>query len=309
MGRDDGESRRKIPEGMTFERWPARDGWALRRLRHLPATEPRGSLLFLGGRGDFLEKYLEALGHWHRIGWRIDGVDWRGQGGSGRMLDDPLICHLDSFDPLLDDLDAFIHEWRTETPSPHVAVAHSMGGHLLLRLLAERSAALDGAVLLAPMAGIVARPLPALAVRLLAAAAVAAGLRHRRVWRGDAGNVGGRMTSCPDRQADKIWWKAHKPEIASGAPSWGWLKAALASIRRLEAAPGLQAIATPLLILASERDPVIDLAALRRLAAHLPGAALEILPGSGHELLREADRYRLPVIERIDGFLERAVRS
>jgi alpha-beta hydrolase superfamily lysophospholipase len=49
--------------------------------------------------------------------------------------------------------------------------------------------------------------------------------------------------------------------------------------------------------------------ALRRLAARLPGAALEILPGTGHELLREADRYRLPVIERIDGFLERTVRA
>lgn len=300
------DARRQVPEGMNFSPWPARDGWPLRRFGRDPAGNPRGSLLFLGGRGDFAEKYLEALDHWHGAGWRLDGFDWRGQGGSGRLLADRLVCHLDSFDPLVDDLEAFIGDWRARTPGPHVAIAHSMGAHVLLRCLAERDLRLEAAVLLAPMAGIRTRPLPGAAARLLVGGAVVAGFGERRLWQGDIGNIVGRMTSCADRQADKIWWKSTFPEIASGAPSWGWLRAALASIRRLARAPRLAAD-MPVLMLASRGDPVIDLDAVTALARRLPGAELEILEGNGHELLREADRFRLPAIARIDDFLGRVV--
>ncbi|WP_243451099.1 alpha/beta hydrolase [Sphingosinicella sp. CPCC 101087] len=289
---------------MYFTIEAAADGWPLRRFAFAPDSPPRGSLLFLGGRGDFVEKYLEAIGHWRSTGWKVDGFDWRGQGGSGRMLPDPMICHLESFDPLLDDLMGFVTEWKARTPGPHVAVAHSMGAHLLLRLFAERHVRLEAAVLMAPMAGIRAGPIPPAALGLAARAAAAVRLAERPLWRGDIGNVGGRMTSCPDRQADKIWWKSSCPDIASGPPSWGWLDAALRSVGKLNAAR-LERIDLPLMIMASSRDPVIDPRALVRLAARLPGAELRLLDGKGHELLREADELRLPVLAAIDLFFDR----
>lgn len=293
-------NRRAIPDGMGFGTWRARDGWTLRRFDWPAEGAARGSLLFLGGRGDFTEKYLEALAHWHEGGWSLAGFDWRGQGGSGRYLADPLICHIPDFDPLLADLEAFVAGWTSATPAPHVIVAHSMGAQLTLRLLAARSGLVARAVLLAPMIGI--RPLPAPIARAVAGAASLSGRGERRIWERDLGNYGGRMTSCPDRQADKIWWKAAQPDIASGAPSWGWLKAACASIATLPLRR-LAGIETPLLMLASKRDPVIDVAALRRAAALLPNARLRLFDGKGHELLREADRVRLPVLAAIDAFL------
>lgn len=293
--------RRAIPEGMDFDSWRAPDGWRLRRFAW-PAPEPRGNLLFLGGRGDFVEKYLEALAHWHGGGRSLAGFDWRGQGGSGRYLADPLVGHIPAFDPLLDDLEAFVDDWKAGTEGPHVVVAHSMGAQLVLRLLARRRDLADGAVLLAPMLGI--RPLPASIARIAADAAILCGQGERRIWRRDLGNYGGRMTSCPVRRDDKLWWKANRPDIASGAPSWGWLKAACASIAQLPARD-LATIATPLLILASTHDPVIDIAALRRAAARLPNATLRLHEGKGHELLREADSVRIPILRAIDVFLER----
>jgi len=296
--------RRTIPQGMRFGQWRAADDWLVRRF-DWPAVGPaRGTLLFLGGRGDFVEKYLEALSHWHEGGWSLAGFDWRGQGGSGRYLSDRLICHIPDFDPLVADLEGFVSSWTAETPAPHVIVAHSMGAQLALRLLARRGQPLDGAVLLAPMLGI--QPLPAPLTRILARAAVQCGFGERPLWRRDLGNHRGRMTSCPERQADKLWWKAARPEIASGAPSWGWLNAACASIAKLPHR-ALAAIELPLLLLASTRDPVIDLAALHRSAAQLPRAELRLFAGKGHELLREADRVRRPVLAAIDAFLERIV--
>jgi lysophospholipase len=291
--------RRAIPEGMRFDCWRAADSWPLRRF-DWPAPAARGNLLFLGGRGDFVEKYLEALSHWHDGGWSLTGFDWRGQGGSGRYLADPLICHIPDFDPLLGDLETFVDGWVTGTRGPHIIVAHSMGAQMALRLLARRTGLVDGAVLLAPMLDL--RPLPASVARLAAGTAIRLGHGEQRIWRRDLGNYGGRMTSCPERQEDKIWWKAARPDIASGAPSWGWLRAACASIAKLPVRD-LGSIAIPLLILASKRDPVIDIAVLHRAAARLPDAELRLFEGKGHELLREADGVRLPVLRAIDAFL------
>ncbi len=299
----DRNPRRVIPEGMRFEHWSAEDGWRLRSFAW-PHSAPRGSLLFLGGRGDFIEKYLEALVHWHAQGWSLAGFDWRGQGGSGRLLADPLICHQPDFDPLLEDLDRFVGEWAATTPAPHVIVAHSMGAQLTLRLLARCPGAVDAAVLASPMIGIRVKGVPGRALGLLARAASAIGLAEHRVWSRDVGDIGGRMTSCPERRADKAWWKAARPDIASGAPSWGWLRAACASIARLPLAD-LARIRVPVLMLVSRHDPIIDPHAARRAAARLPDAALVMLEGSGHELLREADARRLPVLARIDAMLDR----
>lgn len=295
--------RRTIPDGLAFAPWAAADGWALRSFAWPARGATRGSLLFLGGRGDFVEKYLEALRHWHDERWTLAGFDWRGQGGSGRLLADRGVCHLESFDPLLDDLELFVADWRARTPGPHVIVAHSMGAHLTLRLLAERSAGVDGAVLLAPMVAIEAKGLPNAAVRALAGAAGALGLGQRRIWDKDIGNYGGRMTSCRERMEDKIWWKTIQPETASGSPSWGWLHAAARSIADMQRALPRLPADLPLLMLASEDDPVIDVRALKRVARGLPQARLALFPGRSHELLREADLVRLQVLATIDGFL------
>ncbi len=296
-------SRRRIPDGMTFGEWIAPDVWKLRRFDWPRGGGSRGKLLLLGGRGDFIEKYLEALGHWHNRGWSLTGFDWRGQGGSGRLLADGLTCHLTDFDPLLVDLGAFVTGWRRNDPAiPHVVVAHSMGGNLALRLLADNPRAFDAAVLSSPMLGIRVKNFPGQPLHLAARAACMIGLAERRVWRRDPGNFPGRMSSCPERIADKVWWKANHPEIASGGPSWGWTRAAFASIARLRRS-NLEQVDTPILLLGSRLDPIVRADAIRATAARLPNAELALFPHGGHELLREADSVRLSVFERIDQFL------
>lgn len=295
--------RRTIPDGLAFASWAAADGWALRSFAWPVRGKTRGSLLFLGGRGDFVEKYLEALRHWHGERWTLAGFDWRGQGGSGRLLADREVSHLESFDPLLDDLEDYVADWTARTPGPHIIVAHSMGAHLTLRLLAERGVRVDGAVLLAPMVAIEAKGLPNMAVRALAGTAGALGFGQRRIWDKDIGDYGGRMTSCRERMEDKIWWKTTQPETASGSPSWGWLHAASRSIADLQRALPRLPADLPLLMLASEDDPVIEVRALKRMARRLPQARLALFPGRSHELLREADQVRLQVLATIDGFL------
>ena len=102
--------RRVIPASATESTWLMADGHELRRIDWPGARgnvgEPasRGSILFLPGRGDNYEKYLETLEEWHRAGWQVTAADWRGQAGSGRLGRDDVTDHIDDFLTWVDDL-------------------------------------------------------------------------------------------------------------------------------------------------------------------------------------------------------------
>jgi lysophospholipase len=129
--------RRSLPADMAVEEWLAPDRWPLRSFT-LPAEAAKGAILLLGGRGDFFEKYLEAFGHWRREGWTVSGFDWRGQGGSGRTYSGPG-SHIGDFSTYVTDLEAYWSQWRPEAAGPRVVIAHSMGAHVVLKALVDRS--------------------------------------------------------------------------------------------------------------------------------------------------------------------------
>jgi len=300
--------RRAIPAEATFSTWAAGDGWKIRRLdwRQPNVARARGSLFFANGRGDFIEKYLEALAQWHAAGWNVTSFDWRGQGQSRGSI---VGGHLDSFDALVEDGRALLEAWRAELPRPHVAVGHSMGGHLLLRVLAEHRPALDAAVLVAPMIGVNSAPLPPTVAQMIAQSAASFGWGRVPVWRNpERGRRSAQrqaiLTSCPDRYADESWWYEREPGYSLGAPSWGWLDAAYRSIARLTPEQ-LASIDLPLLLLGSGGDRLVSVEAIRWAAGILPRAELHIYPDAAHELLREADPVRLDALRRIDDFLAR----
>lgn len=301
--------RRSIPADALFRDWKAADGWTYRileRRQRKGATE-RGSLLFAGGRGDFIEKYLEAQDHWHREGWNVTAFDWRGQGAS---QGDRPGGYLDSFETLVGDLSGLIDSWRAETPGPHAAIAHSMGGHVLLRALADRKPAIDAAVLVAPMLMINSAPLPPFAAEWIASSASLFGWSGQPAWQQPlqpqpAGSMRQTfLTGCSDRYEDELWWWEKQPGFNLGAPSWGWLKAAYASCAALTPAR-LAAVKTPLLLIGTERDRLVSPAAIRRAAGQLPHANLLMFDDSAHEILRERDEVRLKALARIDDFLAR----
>ncbi|HEX8573773.1 MAG TPA: alpha/beta hydrolase [Allosphingosinicella sp.] len=300
--------RRAVPADARFRSWAAPDGWTYRLLerRRAGARAERGSLLFAGGRGDFIEKYLEVQDHWFRMGWNVDSLDWRGQGASQGDLPGG---HLDSFDTLVGDLDALIEAWRAQTPGPHAVIGHSMGGHVLLRTLADRRPALDAAVLVAPMIAINSGPVPPLAAEWLASVASWFGLGRQPAWQQSprpqpAGSMRQAfLTGCPDRYSDELWWWEKSPEFNLGPPSWGWLKAAYESSAALTPAR-LAGVETPALLLGTELDRLVSPAAIRAAAARLPRAELLMFGDSAHEILRERDEVRLRALAAIDAFLD-----
>jgi lysophospholipase len=302
-------ARRTYPDGSSISFWTAPDGWQLRRFDWPSAVAaPRGSILFQGGRGDIFEKYLETFHHWHDQGWTITSFDWRGQGGSGRLTDDPHVGDIDRFGTYLADYGAFWKEWAAATPGPHIAMGHSMGGHLVCRALAKVLAEPDAAVLIAPMMGLHA-PISAGFGERIAEIAMKLGNPQRRAWKSNEkpGTTDSRLsllTHDPDRYSDEPWWWDQKPEIKLGPPSWRWVVRAFESTRRLRASRRVKLVKTPVLVLVAEADKLVRAADAIKVAELLPDARLVRFGNeSAHEILREVDPVRNRALGEIDIFL------
>jgi lysophospholipase len=112
------------------------------------------------------------------------------------------------------------------------------------------------------------------------------------------------LTGCRDRYEDELWWWKKHPGFDLGAPTWGWLKAAYASCEALTPAK-LSKVATPVLLIGTDRDRLVSPAAIRSAARHLPDCELLMFEDAAHEILRERDPVRLEALARIDDFLDR----
>lgn len=312
--------RRLIPAEAVEGRWALPDGHVLRRIDWpavvapgaAPGTGPRGSLLFMPGRGDAYEKYLETLAHWAGQGWRVTAADWRGQAGSGRLGNDHVTGHIDDFAIWVADLAALWAAWRVETPGPHVLVGHSMGGQLVLRALAEHRVDPVAVVLSAPMLDFAGPPLPSWLLHTVAWTMARIGDRRRPAWKWSEkpGQVpAGRdalLTHDAERYADELWWRQNRPELVMGPGSWGWTERAYASMRGLMRPGTLERIDTPVLLIGTDQDRLVSFRAIERAARRLPrGELLRFGEEAHHEVLRESDVVRNRALAGIDEFLNR----
>jgi lysophospholipase len=289
--------------------WHAVDGHPLRRIDWDGGT--RGSILFLPGRGDNYEKYLETLEEWHRAGWRVTAADWRGQAGSGRLGNDAVTGHVPDFGVWVADLAHLWREWKAQTPAPHVLAGHSMGGHLVLRAVADGVVDPDALVLSAPMLGFAGR-LPAFVGHLAARLMAGIGDPARPAWKWSEkpGEVPrGRqdlLTHDRDRYEDELWWREKRPELVMGPGSWGWVERAYASMRGLFAPGKLEAVRVPVLLIGTSNDRLVGMKAIEEAAQRLPkGELVRFGKEARHEILREADPMRRRAMDAIAEFLAR----
>lgn len=317
--------RRSLPDGAAFETRVMADGWGLRSVVWQARSGGPGSILFLSGRADFIEKYAETFHDLVDAGWGVASFDWRGQGLSGRVGDTAMKGASPGFDVWLADLDAMCGWFREKLPAPWFAVGHSLGGHLLLRHLAGENNEFARAVLLAPMLGVSARPLGARLARRISEWMGRTGRSGNYVWRGGPYEPGTArsmrqvlLTGDPERYLDEGWWIERNPALALGSVTWGWLAAAFASLDALlkpparlrgtgegaDARPALQRITTPVLVLVPKYDGLVDGDITRIAVARMGAGTLEVVAANGHELLRETSDIRTQVLARTTQFLQ-----
>ena len=309
--------RRAIPAAATEGMWHAADG---HEIRHIDWPEPpksvapRGAMLFMAGRGDAYEKYLESFEHWRKEGWQVSAADWRGQGGSGRLGNDKATGHIDDFALWIADLADYWRNWAEGREGPLVLVGHSMGGHLVLRAVMEKvlHPAPDALVLTAPMLDTFPDVLPMPIKRGFARLMAKLGDPKRPAWKmSEKPGSKPRMrqnllTHDAARYEDEMWWRSHRPELELGPGSWGWVSGAMESSAALFKRGALEGVEAPVFIVATEADKLVSPSAIRSAIARLPNSeSLVFGKEARHEILREEDGVRLRALAAIDDFLKR----
>lgn len=277
--------------------------------RMWPEGRPRGTVVILTGRAEFLEKYRETVVELADAGYAVASFDWRGQGGSDRFTGFLRQGHVTRVDDYLADLAAVLdHLDRQHMPRPWLMLAHSMGAHVGLRFLAEGSPRFAGAALTAPMFGINLRPLPdsvaqaicRFAIRLGAGARYALGQRDFDPAR--LAFLRNKLTTCDVRFADFKQLVEATPELIVGGVTYSWLAASLASIARTREPGYVEAIEVPVLVCQAGDERVVSNRAITRLTRRLPRGRLRVFRHGRHELLRERDPVRREVVDAILGF-------
>lgn len=287
------------------------DGVRIRIARFpAPGAHPAGTVLMLPGFTEFIEKALETVGDLRARGYWVVTLDWRGQGLSDRLLDNPRKGHIADMGLFLNDLEQVLHLTRfADLPGPHILYGHSMGGHLAIRAAHDHPGLFNRVILSAPMADILTGAWPQQMAYGLAKSAVWLGMGRYYVpgtgpygerYRGYDGNP---LTSDPLRFARIHAQIDANPDLALGGPSYEWVYSALRSIRMVNRRAYLSKVSIPVLLLSAGEETIVSNAVQREIAEMLPDCRLVSFPGGRHELLLERDEVREAVWAEIDAFL------
>lgn len=297
-----------LPPGAATAAVSTADGFTLRAMT-ANLAQNKGTVVVLGGRGDFMERYFETMRDLLARGYCVASFDLRGQGGSQRLLADPLRNHVRSFDEFDEDLRAFMSQVvLPQCPAPYYALAHSTGGNVLLTSLTRHNW-FSRVVVTAPLIGLNYGYWPLPVVWLLVFLMTSAGCGwmflpgQNRKPLGRKDFPGNPLTSDQNRWNRDSGVLEQAPELGCGGPTFSWLKAARAATRRLKAMGAHTRLPCPVMILASGLDRVVDNDAIRRFARRVPGVSLVWLMEARHEALAERDPIRAQFFAAFESFV------
>jgi lysophospholipase len=298
-----------VPEDVVSGIIKTPDGAELRYARWAPPPGRKGTVCVFAGRGEMIEKYFETVRDLRDRGFAVAMIDWRGQGHSSRRLRDPRKGYVRDFADYEIDVETFVQQVvLPDCPPPYFALAHSMGGAVMLRIAHAGKRWFDRMVLSAPMIDLPGRRTSFVPTALLRIMRLA-GQGGRYVPGGNDELVGllpfinNPLTSDPVRFARNAAVLEEDPTLGVAAPTVAWADTAFKAMRTFREYYYPSQIRQPILMLAASNDTVVSTPAIEEFAYHLRAGSHLVIAGSKHEILQEQDRYRAQFWAAFDAFV------
>jgi lysophospholipase len=299
-----------IPSKAVVMEVKAKDGLVLRVARWRPtARRTRGTVCILQGRAEFIERYFETITELRRRGFAVVAFDWRGQGRSGREVDNPKKGHVKDFVRYRWDLETIKSEvLEPYMPRPYFALAHSMGGAIALLAAREGWLPFERLVAIGPMIELC---IIKVTQRTRAIVRLLRWLGFGKSFVPGGGETaistkpfdGNRLTTDSRRYARNAALATAIGDAAIGDPTIAWMDAAIRFMDRFREARFPLDIRVPTLIVAAGADPVCATPVIERFAARLKAGHAIVLPGARHEILMERDAIRADFWAAFDAFI------
>lgn len=298
-----------IPSGATVGCVVTNDGVELRYARWEAALRPsKGTVLLLHGRTEFIEKHFEAVNDLRSRGFGVLSFDWRGQGGSTRLLRDPKKGHVENFNQYLMDLETILTEIALpDCKPPFYIVAHSTGALVSLMAAPLLRNRVRRMVLVSPLLALADIPVPQGTLQKILGILTFLGAGKAYLKYGKAPEqrpfISNRLTSDTQRFQRKLAILQAAPELAIGAPTIAWMFAACRAMAQVNAPGFSNAISIPTLLVAAGSDKVVSPAAIEKFGKSMRSGAFLTISGAKHELLDERDVFRQQLFAAFDAFV------
>lgn len=256
----------------------------------------KGAIVLLPGKAEPARKYAEVIWDLTRQGYTVYVMDWRGQGASGRMTDNPQMEYVEFFRDYVDDLHTFVQTVVRATSHPRVfLLAHSMGGAVATLYVDKYPADFDAAVLSSPMIELDMGAFPS---------SIGSSIAYGTCSRGDGksyaigqGNFDPNQTFANEDathsqarfDAKMTMYTAH-PEVRVGGVSYRWLCESITATAHIRTLHGPDSL--PLLIFSAGEDVTVHAAAEADYCDRAPRCQRVNFPTARHEILQETDSIR-----------------
>jgi len=245
-----------------------------------PAS-PRGVVVIIHGLAEHGGRYQETARFLSSNGWVVYACDLRAHGlspdppGAGRV-------HVDRFEDYFRDVDALTALAREQHPGlPLYLLGHSMGGLICIRYILNNPAGLAGAIISSPALGTHPDFKPPLFLKLMVS--ILSRLAPRLL-------VDSKLdTSAISRDPLVIQAYIDDP-LVSQKVSARWYGEIIKAIKK--AHQGASELATPMLLMQSGSDRLVDPDAPGRWAQGAPEGLVDLVVWDGlfHEMLNEPEK-------------------
>ena len=299
-----------IPSGAVVGNLRTHDGAVLRYTRWQAESSPsKGTVMLLHGRTEFIEKYFETVNDLRTRGFGVLTFDWRGQGGSSRLIRDVKKGHIENFDQYLADLGAMMNEiMLPDCKPPYYILGHSTGGLLALMGASTFANRVQRMVLVAPMLELNNLPMRQIVLQRIMGFMTFIGFGRSYVVKNRISNdkmpfESNKLTSDIKRYKRNREVLDQHPDLAVAGPTVAWLFAACRAMEQVNAPGYGNAISIPTLLVSAGNDQVVLPAAIEAYGEKMRSGSYLTIFGSKHEILHERDVYREQLLAAFDAFI------
>jgi lysophospholipase len=299
----------------------------LKDLRHLEAFYATRSSGFFAGQGDvkiayghFLKpgsekeivicpgwtepslKYAELIEDFFNQGYSVSILDHRGQGNSGRMIDDSQGGYVDNFRDYENDFSTFMKtQVLPRKPKMLFLFAHSMGAAICTLYVDTHPHVFKGVVLSAPMFGVKTSGIPQEIVEPLLDATIWLGFGRSPLF-GDRHLGPQKIENSTTQSAARFRIKemiyAAHPETKVTYATYRWLRESLRMTSAIAEIPPKE-FEPPTLLLQAGQDHLVKSAPQDEFCQKAKACSKVEFPQSRHEILNERDFIRNSALDRI----------
>lgn len=289
----------EIPPNPTVGFETTHDGAKLRYAHWKTLSPPtKGTVVLLGGRAEFIEKNFETVSDLREKGYDVLTFDWRGQGGSDRMIKNPRKGFVENFDQYVIDLDTIITQVALpDCRAPYFVLAHSTGSLVALLATPLISTKIERMVLGSPLIGLKSLPFSQTFAKYLTGFLHVIGLGKLYASGGSQPDAtrpfaGNKLTSDIHRFNRNKKLSTELSEVSIGGPTASWVFAACRAMDSVTDQDYFSQFSIPTLLISASADRVVDNKSIEYLGKRMRSGKMLSIKGAKHELLQERDIFR-----------------